>query len=66
MKNKFLMLLAIGLIGFSCNNKNYIGSFDILLRTDFTQNQLKKIDFVIIIPNEGCSGCILMLRNFIH
>jgi thiol-disulfide isomerase/thioredoxin len=64
MKNKFLMLLAIGLIGFSCNNKNYIGSFDILLRTDFTQNQLKKIDFVIIIPNEGCSGCITYAEEF--
>ncbi|BBD45870.1 Hypothetical protein PEIBARAKI_5863 [Petrimonas sp. IBARAKI] len=58
MKNKFFILMIIGLIGFSCNKKDYMESFDIQLRTDFTEKQLEKIDFVIIIPNEGCGGCI--------
>lgn len=56
--------MIIGLMGFSCNKKDYMESFDIQLRTDFTEKQLEKIDFVIIIPNEGCGGCITYAEEF--
>lgn len=39
-------------------------SFDFQLRSDFTEKQLEKIDFVIIIPNEGCGGCITYAEEF--
>lgn len=56
--------MTIGLIGFFCNKKNYMESFDFQLRSDFTEKQLEKIDFVIIIPNEGCGGCITYAEEF--
>lgn len=62
MKIKVFMLLAIVLLCLSCNSN--IRSFDDLLKKDFTQNQLKKTDYIIVIPNEGCSGCITHAEEF--
>lgn len=62
-KKKALLSLLI-LICLSCTHIENKDQFSKAIHTIFSKEDLKKTDYIIIIPNHGCTGCITALELF--
>jgi hypothetical protein len=64
MKNKYLLLLLIVLLTHCRSNKSDINRFTYAISECYSNIELTNTDYVVIIPNQGCGGCITVAEEF--
>ncbi|MDR0604625.1 MAG: hypothetical protein LBG80_10015, partial [Bacteroidales bacterium] len=59
MKQHFIFILFIGfmMLHFSCEKNDY-ASFLIMKAQEKFSNEIKQLKAIVILPNQGCNGCI--------
>lgn len=62
--NKLLVILALILTSSCLNKTDDKERFTDVIKDMFAQEEIVNVDYVIIIPNHGCSGCITVLEEF--
>lgn len=62
LENKILLLLI--LIFISCTHIENKKQFSQVIQNIFNVEDLKQTDYIVIIPNHGCAGCITSLELF--
>ena len=60
-KNRIKLFILLFWVFFSCRENKYTPYQKIIDQTDFKKNKYKKI---LVIPNEGCSGCISSATDY--
>lgn len=62
--NCLMLLLIIVLCG--CKKDNLRESYNTFVASVWSQEKLEQTDFIIIIPHQGCSGCITYAEDFYY
>lgn len=60
----FIALLSLCIVFCSCKQQQQINEYEKYIHSVFEKSEIAKVSFIIIIPNQGCAGCINYLEEF--
>lgn len=59
---KWIIIFFVGILSISCNNEK--NKFEKCVKDVLADISLSDIDYIVIIPSQGCGGCITYAEDF--
>lgn len=60
---KMITIVCCTILVLSCTDSSFL-PFEDKINQCWTKAELKKSDFIFIVPNQGCGDCIASVKNF--